>query len=171
MGFPGLSVGYLRALASNVDLSVRVAGNYAYEGLPSMMVLGGRAEAGLRLRLLEIAGMSLGLHAGAGVLAYFPLGGYLLGLALPLGVTVGVPLGPTFAASAGVEFPLWVAFGTAGGLTVPVLGSAGLEYFLNKEWAATLRARVGPAFNPSGFRFGGPSPLELNVYAGIALRL
>src|SRR5205823_3272859 len=155
----------------NADLSVRVAGNYAYEGLPSIgLVLGGGAQAGLRIRLLEISGISVGIHGGVGAFSYFPLNGFLLGLALPVGAGIGWPIGPTLAISAGLELPMWVTFGAAGGFSVPVLGTAGLEYFIDRSWAATLRAQVGPVFNPSGFRFGAPSEVDVHVLGGLEFK-
>lgn len=173
IGFPGLSLGYLRPVTSTADLSVRLDGNYAYEGIFSTLTLfGGHAEASLRIRLLEIAGISVGVQAGAGVFTYFPIGQLVIGLVLPLGARIGVPLGPTLSAFAGVDLPMWITFGSAAsGFTVPVLGTAGLEYFIDRNMAATLRARAGPALNPSGFRFGGPSVPELGIQAGIELRL
>src|SRR5262249_51819952 len=81
--------------------------------------------------------------------------------------TVGVPLGPTLSASVGLEMPMWVTFNVTGGFTVPVLGSAALEYFIDRGWAATLRVRAGGAVNPSGFRFGGPVVPQLQVAAGL----
>ena len=171
VGFPGVSAGYLRGVTSNVDLAVRLSGNYSYEGLLNPIVFGGRGEAELRVRLLELFGMHLGIHLGAGVFSYFPLNSLVLGLALPLGVGVGIPLGPRLAAAVGVDAPMWITFNSSGGFTVPILGNAALEYFLDKNLAATLRLRLGPALLPSGFRFGGPSVLDLNVYVGMEYKL
>lgn len=172
LGFPGLMVGYLRALNPTTDLAVRLDGNYAYEGIYTLLPLYGvHAEGSLRIRLVEIAGISGGLHVGAGVFSYFYTGDFVLGLVLPVGATVGIPLGPTLSASLGVELPMWITFNAAGGFSVPVLGSAALEYFIDRGWAATLRVRAGGAVNPSGFRFGGPVVPELQVAAGLEWKL
>jgi len=172
LGFPGLSVGYLRALNATADVAVRLDGNYAYESLPSNTgLLGGHLEASLRIRLLEIAGISGGLHVGAGLFSYFPIGGFVLGLVLPVGATVGIPIGPTLSASLGLELPMWITFNAAGGFAVPVLGQAVLEYFIDRGWAATLRVRAGTAVNPSGFRFGGPVVPDVAVAVGLEWKL
>jgi hypothetical protein len=172
LGFPGLALGYLRALNSTTDLALRLDGNYAYEGIYTLLPLyGGHFEGSLRIRLVEIAGISGGIHIGAGVFSYFPIGQFVLGLLLPVGATAGIPLGPTLSASLGVELPMWITFNAAGGFTVPVLGTAGLEYFIDRNWAATLRVRAGPAVYPSGFRFGGPVVPQVAVAAGLEWKL
>jgi len=172
LGFPVLMVGYLRALNATTDLAVRLDGNYAYEGIYTLLPLyGGHVEASLRIRLLEIAGISGGVHVGAGAFTYFYIGNFVLGLVLPVGATVGIPLGPTLSASLGFEMPMWITFNAAGGFAVPVLGSAALEYFIDRNWAATLRVRAGPVVNPSGFRFGGPVVPQLQVAVGLEWKL
>jgi len=172
LGFPGLSVGYLRALNATTDVAVRLDGNYAYESLPSNTgLLGGHLEASLRIRLLEIAGISGGIHVGAGLFSYFPIGDFVLGLVLPVGATVGIPIGPTLSASLGLELPMWITFNAAGGFAVPILGQAVLEYFIDRSWAATLRVRAGTAVNPSGFRFGGPVVPDVAVAVGLEWKL
>ncbi|HVE87096.1 MAG TPA: hypothetical protein VND93_29780 [Myxococcales bacterium] len=171
LGFPGASLTYLRGVNPTVDLAVMAAGNYAYEGVLSTLVPGGHAEICLRFKLMEAGPLTLGLRGGAGFFGYFPLATFVPGLTLPVGVTASLPVNGSLAAAFGVDVPMWITFGTAGGFTAPVLVNAGVEYFLDKAWSATFRARLGPAFNPTGFRFGTPSALTLNLYAGMAFRL
>jgi len=101
-------------------------------------------------------------------LVYFTSGETTAGLALPLGLHLGISLSPAFLASVGVDAPVFRLFGTAGGWVFPILFGGGLEYFVAPDLAATFNLHVGPAVDTRGFR--PVSNLALEGLFGIAYR-
>jgi hypothetical protein len=171
-GFPALAVTYFHGVTSIEDVGVRLAFNYGFEGLPSAIVPGMRAEALARLRLVDTGHVNIGLRGGAGVFAYFTSAYTLPGVTIPLGLDVGIPVGSAFSIATGVDVPLFIIFGTTGGVTAPILFNAGLEYWLSKGWEANLHARMGPALNVAGpFVPLGSAQIAFELSLGMAFKL
>jgi hypothetical protein len=171
-GFPTIAVTYLHGVTSIEDVGVRIAFNYAYEGLVTAIVPGLRGEAVARLRLLDTGRINLGVKGGVGLFAYFTSAYTLPGITIPLGLVLGIPVGSAIAISTGIDVPLFITFGPTGGLTAPVLFDAGLEYWLNKGWEASLHARMGPAFNVTGpFLPVGTAQIAFEIGLGMAFKL
>lgn len=171
-GFPALAVTYFHGVTSIEDVGVRLAFNYGFEGLPSAIVPGMRVEGLARLRLLDTGHVNVGLRGGAGVFAYFTSQATTPGVTIPLGLDVGIPVGSAFSIATGVDVPLFITFGTNGGLTAPILFNAGLEYWLSKGWEANLHARMGPALNVTGpFVPPGSAQIAFELSLGMAFKL
>jgi hypothetical protein len=172
VGFPAIAVSYLHGVTSIEDVGFRLAFNYGYEGLVSAIVPGMRGEALLRLRLLDTGHVNVGVKGGVGLFAYFTNAYTLPGVTIPLGLTVGIPVGSAFAIATGVDVPLFITFGQAGGLTAPILFDAGLEYWLSKGWETNLHARMGPALNATGpFVALGSTQIAFELSVGMAFKL
>lgn len=171
-GFPTLAVTYLRGVTSIQDLGVRLAFNYAYEGIVTAIVPGMRLEGLVRLRLLDTGHFNLGVKGGVGVFAYFTSAYTQPGITIPLGLVMGIPVGSAFAVSTGIDVPLFITFGPTGGVSVPVLLDAGLEYWLDKRWEASLHAKMGPSINTTGpFVMVGTTQIVFQIGVGMAFKL
>jgi hypothetical protein len=171
LGYPGITVGYFHGVTPNVDLGFRGGFNYGYEGLVTVLVPGVRGEFLARFQLIDAGRFSLGASAGAGVFGYFGQFSQVVGVTLPVGIAFGIPIASSLQLSLTVDAPLFVTFGPSGGLTFPLLFGVGLEYFIDRNLAATFSTRMGPAINPTGFRYGSRSELDFQAALGIAYKL
>lgn len=171
LGFPGVTLTYLRGLNAIVDLGGRLTFNYGFEGLVTAIHPGLRGEGLVRIRLLDTGRFNLGVKGGVGLFGYFTPAFTLPGILLPLGLAMGFPIASAIVLSAGLDVPMYVTFGQTGGLTVPVLVGAGLEYFLHKQWEASLHARMGPTLNPTGFRAGANTEIAFELLLGTAFKI
>ena len=171
VGFPGLSLTFLRGLSSQVDFGGRLSLNYGFENLVTAIYPGVKGELLARVQLLNSGKAALGLKLGAGAFGYFASSGSYAGMTLPLGLHLGIPAGSALMIGVGLDVPLYVVFGSAGGLTVPLLFGAGVEYFLDRRLAATFHARMGPSVNNTGFRYNTRGELAFETLFGIAYRL
>jgi hypothetical protein len=172
VGFPGLTLSFLRGMSSNLDFGGRFTFNYGYERLLTAIYPGVKGELLGRLQLLGLPRVNLGLQIGAGAFGYFaPGGAAVVGFSFPLALQVGIPIGSALVVSTGIDVPMYVTFGTIGGLTIPLLFGAGVEYFIDKSFVATFNTRMGPSINNSGFRYGSRAELALEAQVGIAYRL
>lgn len=171
VGFPGLTLAYLRGLNSKVDIGGRFFFNYAVENLITAIYPGVKAEVFARVQLIDTAKLALGLELGAGAFGYFASWNSIAGVSLPVGLQLGIPVGSALMINAGLEMPLYVVFGTTGGLTLPILIGAGVEYFIDRRLAATFHTRIGPSVNNTGFRFGSRGDLAFEAQFGVAYRL
>lgn len=165
-GFPGISLGLLGGLSNRFDVGGRVTFNYALEGRTDR---GGfdnelKLQVPLRLGLMDTGRFNLGLHFEPGPLFWFHRFHTDYGLALPLGLVAGFPVGSAMMVSASLEVPFYVLFDI--GVYTPLLFGGGLEYFIDRSLAVTLNLRMGPTFRS----VGGGSPFTLNMLAGVAYR-
>ena len=171
VGFPGLSLTFLRGLSSQVDFGGRLSFNYGFENLVSAIYPGVKGELLARVQLINTGKFALGLKLGAGAFGYFAPASSFAGMTLPIGVHLGIPVGSALMIGVGLDAPLYVVFGSAGGLTVPLLFGAGVEYFLDRRLAATFHARMGPSVNNTGFRYNTRAELAFEALFGIAYQL
>lgn len=171
VGFPGLTIGVLHGVQSGFDLGGRVSLNYAYEGMVRLIHPGVKAELVGRLKLLEGPRLGLGFHFGAGFLSTFAPGVTVYGMSLPVGLVAGIPIGSALMVNIGVDLPLFVTFGTFGGLTAPILAGAGLEYFIDRSLLISFNTRMGPALNPTVLRISTPAEFAFQAQVGVALKL
>ncbi|MDQ3263284.1 MAG: hypothetical protein M3Y59_06450 [Myxococcota bacterium] len=172
LGFPGLNLGLLHGLQKNLDVGGRLSVNYAYEGMVRQIHPGLKVDLLGRLKLLEGQRLGLGLNFGLGYTVTFaPAGRTVQGISLPLGFVAGFAIGSALTASFSVDMPLFVTFGTDGGLTVPILGGVGLEYFIDKSLLLNFGTKMGPALNPTGLFINRSAEFAFQVYLGVALKL
>lgn len=163
-GWPGVHLSYQRGVAQGLDLGTRVSVNYGYEGLLAPLT-GVRLQLLLKLLLAENGRVNVGLTLEPGVLLYFPAGA-LVAFTVPLALTLGMGLGPDFNLAFAVELAAWLRPGPGGGSFLPLLGGAGLEYFVTAAVVVWLRARAGPTF----FSYGGAPAATLDAKVGVGWR-
>jgi len=172
VGFPGLTVAFLRGLGPNVDFGGRFSFNYGYENLVTSIHPGVKGELIARIGLLDTGKVNLGVRLGAGAMGYFGTGNEAYaGISLPVALQLGIPIGSALMVSAGMDAPMYVIFGTAGGLTFPLLFGVGIEYFIDKRFAATFNTRMGPSINNTGFRYRTNAELAFEAQIGIEYQL
>jgi len=171
VGYPGISVGFLHGATPGVDLGFRVAFNYGYEGLTTTLATGLKGEFLSRFQLIDAGSFNLGLSVGAGLVGYFASASEGLGVSVPVGLALGLPVASALTVSITLDAPMFVTFGPFGGLTLPILVGGGLEYFLDKGFAATFDVKMGPALYPAGFRAGSRADFDFQADLGIALKL
>lgn len=166
LGFPGLSVGVLRGITSQVDVGARLSFNWGVEGQPNLLVPGFKLQAPIRVALMDSEKLNLGVSFAPGALLYF-FSSSVIGLILPLSVVLGVPATDAISIHAAVDLPLWISLTPSRAVTLPLLFGGGLEYLLNQGLALTLKVRMGPSidFGAMQTRFAVESTV------GAALRL
>lgn len=151
IGWPGLSVTYLRGITSSVDLGGRVSFTYGLEGLITRVVPGAKVQGVLKFRAVDTGPLSVGVSFEPGPLfAVDRFGNGLVGFALPAGLKVGVAVSSAMALGFSFDVPLWIQFGPGGGVNVPFLPGLGLEYFIKSELAVFFKTRMGPTLRPLG---------------------
>jgi hypothetical protein len=150
-GWPGVGVALLRGVSPGVNVGGRVSLLYGVEGLVRTVVPGLKAQGLLKLRFIDTDRLALGLtfEPGPFVLAP-PKAPGRVGFALPVSLRLGVAASSAFTVAVLVEVPLWLEFGPAGGVNVPLLSGVGLEYFVTSQLAVFFRGRLGPTLRPSG---------------------
>jgi len=94
-----------------------------------------------------------------------------VGMDLPIGLQVGIPVGNALMLNGGIDIPLFVTFGTGGGLWVPVLFGGGLEYFIDRNIAVNFKLRMGPTLSPDTRFTESQAFFSLESLVGIAVKL
>lgn len=150
-GYPSVSVGYLRGVASGINAGARVGFVYGVEGMFREAAPGFKVQGLLRLRLLDSGLVSLGVVFEPGFFYYASfLQGGRAGLTLPVGLRLGIAASSALAVAITVDVPMWVEFGAFGGFNAPILTGGGVEYFITSEFLAFARARIGPTLRTTG---------------------
>lgn len=171
VGWPGFSLSVLHGAATRVDVGGRFSFNYGYEGIVTSVIPGLKLQGLLRVGLLDRERASLGLHFMPGPLFYFP-GRFdtIVGMALPVGLTLGIAAGSAAVVNLGFDLPMFVTFGPGGGLMLPVLMGGGIEYFVDRDLAVTFNTRMGPAIDATRTRYYTAN-LAFEALVGVAYRL
>jgi opacity protein-like surface antigen len=174
-GFPGLTVGALHGLASWLDLGGQFSLSYALEGSTQTFVPGIKAQAVLRAKLFDNGRYNLGLRFSPGPLFAF-LGAQcvqgvcyqngltVVGIALPVELTLGIPVGSAIMLNASLSVPFFAMFPPGGQAVVPILVGGGAEYFIRREVSVSFLTRIGPAISSAGSYF------ELEALLGASYR-
>ncbi len=145
LGWPGLSVGYLRGITSQFDLGVRGAFTYGQEGMVNFVMPGLKLNLLAKVRLLDTGKVALGFTFEPGPFFNTYNNGYtVVGFSIPVGVRLGIH--PVSALGIGITFdlPFWVQFGAGGGFNVPILTGLGAEYFVDSSLLLFFKTRMGP---------------------------
>jgi hypothetical protein len=156
VGFPGLSLGLLGGVGDRLDVGGRFTFNYAQEGITDRdftPVPGLKLQGLVKLGLLQGPRINFGVTFEPGVLMYFYNNVTVVGLPLPIGLVLGVRASSALMFNASLDVPLYVVFDTApfgdtSGVWVPILFGGGLEYYLDRSLAFTLKLRMGPTIVP-----------------------
>lgn len=148
-GWPGLLVSYHRGVAPMLTLGARGGFVYGVEGMVRAVAPGFKVQALLRVRLLERDRISLGLTFEPG--PFFHSGYFastMWGFSIPVGFRLGIVAASALSLAVLLDLPLWVQFGSGGGVNVPILTGVGLEYFVTSSLLVYFRTRMGPTIRP-----------------------
>jgi hypothetical protein len=176
VGWPGLSLGMLHGATSRFDIGGKLSFNYGREGIVTQVVPGLKLQAWMRLMLVESSKVNVGLTFAPGPFFYFFNGYTDVGLALPIALTIGIPVGSALMLNIGLDAPFYVTFGSGGGPVVPLLVGGGLEYFIDRQLAFTFNVRMGPSLGAYNYgvydiRYRGQAAFTLDATVGVAYRL
>jgi len=171
VGFPGLRITFLHGVQDRFDVGGRFSVLYSYEGMVNVLQPELKGELYGRLKLVDTGHFGLAFNVGVGMFGVFAGGTTVPAITMPLGLVAGIPIGSALIANFGLEVPLFVTFGNFGGLTVPVLVGAGLEYFVDKSLILSLNTRMGPAINPTALWVGSSAVFDFELHLGVALKL
>jgi hypothetical protein len=167
VGYPAISVGYNRGIASGINLGARVGFAYGVEGMFREAGPGFKAQAVLKFRLLDSGNVSLGVVVEPGLLFHSSfLQGQRWGITVPVGFRLGIAASSAFAVAITVDLPMWVEFGTFGGFNLPILTGGGLEYFISSDFTAFARLRIGPTIRT----LGRPTEVTFEGVVGVGYR-
>jgi hypothetical protein len=143
-GWPGLSVGILHGITDSVDIGGTLTFNYGVEGITDNPQAGLRAAFNSRFRLLDQGKFDLGLHIDPAFIIYF-YGNTHPGIAIPVGLSAGIPLASSFLLHFAFDVPLFFIFGDPGSFTgLPFLAGGGFEYFIDQQLSVNFTLRLGP---------------------------
>nr|WP_211194606.1 hypothetical protein [Pyxidicoccus fallax] len=168
VGWPGLTLGVLHGNSERFDIGGKFSFNWGREGWVRFTDPGIKLQGWLRLMLAQTSQVSVAVTFQPGPFFYFNEGDTDVGLALPVGITVGIPAGSAVMAHVGVDIPFHVYFGEGIGPVFPILVGGGLEYFISRDLAATFNLRLGPSIIPD--RRGDQGEFTLEALFGIAYR-
>lgn len=171
LGWPGISLGLLHGGTSRFDIGGKFTFNYGQEGLVEVVEPGIKFQAWLRLMLARSSQASLALTFQPGPFFYFHGGFTDVGLALPVSLVAGIPVGSAIMLNLGLDVPFHVYFGAGGGPVLPLLVGGGLEYFIDRNLAVNFNVRMGPSIFPrSGFRGRAYAYFTLEALMGVGWR-
>jgi hypothetical protein len=171
IGWPGVSLGLLHGGTSRFDIGGRFTFNWGQEGLVEIVEPGIKLQAWMRLMLARTSKVSLALTFQPGPLFYFHDGSTDVGMALPVALVAGIPVGSAIMLNVGLDVPFHVYFGTGGGPVFPLLVGGGLEYFLDRSIQVNFNVRMGPSVIPdSGRRGRSDAYFTLESLLGVAWR-
>jgi hypothetical protein len=166
LGYPAISASFLRGVLPGFNVGARLGFVYGVEGMVRESGPGFKAQALLKVRLLDNGQVSLGVVFEPGFFTYSSyLQGARVGLALPVGFRLGIAASSALAIGVHVDVPMWVEFGQFGGFNLPILTGGGVEYFITSELAAFARVRVGPTI-----RTLRPAEVTFDAAVGVAWR-
>jgi hypothetical protein len=171
IGWPGLTLGLLHGGSSNVDVGGKFSFNWGREGLVDAVDPGLKLQLWLRIMLAKTNNVSLAVTFQPGPFVYFIDRGRFdddtaFGMAIPVGLVVGIPVGSALMVNAGIDIPFHVYFGEGIGPVIPILFGGGLEYFVSNQLDVNFNLRMGPSIFP---RFDD-SAFTMEALAGVAYR-
>lgn len=145
VGWPGVSVTYLKGSDERSDIGGRASFLYGFENTTS--TAGGFGLNGIyRRRLNDDPRLAISGHIDPGVEIYGVGGTTVFGLTAPVGVVAGYKLDDRLTIDAGADVPITIALSGAAGVVFGPLIGVGGEYKVNRDMAVTFRTRVGPEF-------------------------
>lgn len=170
VGWPGISATILHGVSPVLDLGGLFAFNYGIEGTTT--VAPGIKLAGLaRFNLADTPKYNLGIGGGLGFIFYFPSGGTLVGLTIPIFFAAGFPITPQVMVTAGFDIPFAVMFNNGGGVLVPILFGGGFEYAIDPTLLLTFNLRFGPAIWGGNSNFQGSGAVfDMVAQLGVAYK-
>ncbi|MFP2931371.1 hypothetical protein ACLESO_40520 [Pyxidicoccus sp. 3LG] len=168
IGWPGITLGLLHGGSERFDIGGKFSFNYGREGWVRYTDPGVKLQAWMRLMLAQTSQVALAVTFQPGPFFYFEDGDTDVGLALPVGIVIGIPAGSAVMVNLGLDLPFHVYFGEGIGPVFPILVGGGLEYFIDRSLDVTFNVRLGPSIIPD--RRGDGSEFTLEALFGIAYR-
>lgn len=168
VGWPGLSVSYLRGIAPKFNLGGRFGFVYGVEGLVRTNVAPGiKLQLLTKFTLLDQGKISLGVTFDPGpVFHFYGNLGTLVAFTLPVGFRLGIAASSALQLAILFDLPFWISFGTGSSFNMPILTGVGVEYFLQSDLLLFLRVRMGPTI----FFRGGVAEFTLDSVVGVGWR-
>ncbi|HVE85533.1 MAG TPA: hypothetical protein VND93_21920 [Myxococcales bacterium] len=172
VGYPGITIGYLRGLSDTLDAGGRFSLNYGGEGVPQATAFGIKLAGDFKLKLDIGLPYPLVLRALPGINLYFPTGFTIFNIALPVGLDVGIPVAPNVLVNAGVQVPWAIGFWSLGftSMQIPFLFGGGVELKTDSRLSLHAQVHLGPYV---GIVFGGLSQtfVAFDTLLGVTYRL
>lgn len=145
VGWPGLQLGFTHGATDRLDLGARVAFVWGEQRITSRTHPGLKGQLFAKLKLLDTNKLNLALSFAPGpFVSWRPFQDALVGLELPVGLHLGIPVGSAVMVNFGFDVPFWVTFGTGSNAYTQMLVGGGVEYFLDRNLALQLNLRIGP---------------------------
>lgn len=168
VGWPGVTVGYLRGIAPKFNLGGRFGFVYGVEGLVRARVAPGlKLQLLTKVTLLDQGKISFGLTFEPGpVFHFYGNQGTLVAFTLPVGFRLGIAASSAVQLALLFDLPFWISFGPGSSFNMPILTGVGVEYFLQSDLLVFLRLRMGPTV----FFRGGVAEFTLDSVVGVGWR-
>ena len=168
IGWPGMSVEFLHGATSKFDIGAKLTPlNYGFESRVEDVIIGMKLQLVTRLNLIQSSKFNLGLEFDPGPLFYFPnRRSTIVGLALPLKVNAGIPVGSAIMVNFGMELPMFVVFGTGGGLFLPIMFGGGVEYYIDQRLNVAFNLKLGPSL----FTRTGDARVAMDALIGVGYK-
>jgi hypothetical protein len=185
LGWPGIAGTYWHGMNEKFNVGARFAFNYGYEGMFNATVPGLVLQGIGKVGLSDTARFNAALTFSPGFFSYFGnAGGFgsttSLGIALPVGIMMGIPASPSLNIGLGAELPFLLTWNitsvTFGGTTtttttmivmMQILFGGGIEYFIDKSLALTFDIRLGPTVP---FATGTAAQFTGRILMGVAYK-
>lgn len=168
-GFPGASVDVVCGVGGGFELGARGAFDYAIQGLvdASAYYPGFTVQLLFRKQFIDAPGLKVAWRIDPGFFVSYDINRFhdnFYGIVLGLGLEAGLLVNPALSFNFSFSVPFWFGGGgEAGGVGIPLLFGAGVEFHPSAHVALTLTGKVGPTLAGSG-RAG----LTLYALGGVA---
>jgi hypothetical protein len=173
-GWPGIGITYLHGADHNLDFGGSFTFNYGYEGVP--VINPGLKLAGvIRLNLVDGGKVNFGLRFDPGISMYFGNNysryfndsGFQFGLALPVSLAFGIPIGDAVMINFGLDVPMTIFLTPDAVFELPFLFGGGVEYHVDSHLSLTANTGFGPDVF---IRNGSYTEFNFKVLMGVAYR-
>ena len=157
IGWPGISVQYMRGLDAQSDLGLKASFLYGFEGTTNSLV-GLNLAVPYRRAVYEATRVAISAHLDPGITFYGNRGpetGNIVGVGGPIGATLGFALDDRLTLDVGADLVTLLSFSNPAGVFFGPMAGAGAEYKLNQNLAVTFRSRFGPEFGVVSGGSGG----------------
>ena len=170
IGWPGVSATLLHGMSPKLDLGAIFTFNYGFEGDITEARPGLKFQGLLRANFFDSHRFNLGIYVAPGPLFYFYPATTVAGIAIPVGLAFGIHAANQLNVALTFDVPMFVLFSSRvrnGQFVVPALFGSGLEYFLSRNVAFTLKMGMGPII----YAGDGVANFDLQALIGFAFRL
>jgi hypothetical protein len=176
VGFPGLSLGYMRGMSDTLDAGGRFSFNYGGEGSTAAPSLGLKLAGDVKLKAgLSLPFGTLTVRVLPGIGLYFPQGFNIFFLQFPVEAALGFQVMPNLLGHVSVQVPVGFAFWSGLGVSftsmqIPILAGGGVELKIDEALSVTGQLHMGPYV---GIFFGGlnGTSFALDAVIGVTYRL